>query len=249
MSVSQELVGERTDTALRLDGLHNDRGGLGNSGVVVVDHGLHIFDHIQTLEHIGGRNVGDVVEGRARAVSRVHLGGEGQRAEGHAVEAAHEGEDIASARVLSRELDGSLDGVGAGGAAELDLIAQTAGLDDFFLKRLDELALGHGVHIERVDNAVGCEIVDHLLLDVRIVVAVVDGAGAAEEIDILGAVLVGEHRALRVGEYLGEVAAIRAHRGFVLFKSLCVHGNIPSICYCIEFLIKSLSFPRSISSS
>ena len=144
------------------------------------------------------------------------------------MEAAHESKDVASARVLSRELDGSLNAVGACRSAELDLVAQAARLDDFLLERFDELALGNGVHIQRVDDAVGRKVVDHLLLDVGVVVAVVDRARAAEEVNILGAVLVLEDSALCVGKDLGKVAAIGAHYGFILFKRFCVHGNIPS---------------------
>ena len=76
------------------------------------------------------------------------------------------------------------------------------------LQGLDELALGHSVHIESVDNAVGGEVLNHLLLDVLVVVAVVNRARAAEKVDIVYAVLVSDNSALGVGEHLGKVSAV-----------------------------------------
>ena len=220
---AKELVGEGTDAALRLQGLHHDRRRLVHRGVVVVKQGLHVGEHVQPLEHIGSGNVGDVAERGAAAVAGVHLGGQRQRAEGHAVEAAHEGKHVSSARFLSGELERRLDGVGARGTAELDLVFQAARLDDFLFQRLNKVALGNGVHIQRVDNAVAGKVLRHLLLDVGVVVTVVHRARTAEKVDVVVTVLIGQGRAHRIGKHLGKVSAVGAYFGFIGFKCACVH--------------------------
>ncbi len=221
----QKFVGERTDAALCLQRLHHDSRRLFGGGMVVVDQGLHVCKHIQALEHIRSRNVGHVAEGRAAAVARVHLGGQRQCAEGHAVEAAHKRKHISSAGFLSGELERRFDGVGAGGTAELDLVFEAARLNDLLFERLNKLTLGDRVHIQRVDDAVGGEIIHDLLLDIRIVVAVVHRACAAEKVDILCAVLIGEGGAHSVGEHLGKMSAIGADLRLIGFECACIHTH------------------------
>ena len=61
--------------------------------------------------------------------------------------------------------------------------------------------------------------------NILVVVAVVEAACAAEEVDVLFPVLVVEERPLGGGEYRGEVAAVGAHLGLVLLEGLGVHGS------------------------
>lgn len=89
------------------------------------------------------------------------------------METAHQGEHVGAAGDLAGQLQGRLHGVGAGGAGEHDLEVQSPGLEDVGLEELDEFALGFGVHIHGVDDAVSGQVVADLVLDIVVIVAVV----------------------------------------------------------------------------
>ena len=64
---------------------------------------------------------------------------------------------------------------------------------------------------------------EELLLDVVIVMTVIQGAGPAEKVDIGTAVLIRHRCALGVFEHGGEMAAVGANVGFILFKNAVFH--------------------------
>ena len=139
------------------------------------------------------------------------VAGDGERAERHAVEGVGEGDDRLAALDLAGQLERGLDGVGAGRAGEHDLVVQAARAQDHVLERLQERALGRGRHVQAVGDAVALDVVDQRAFQHRVVVAVVERAGAGEEVEVRVAVLVVHVAALRAVEDGGPAAAVAAH--------------------------------------
>src|SRR5699024_2724681 len=81
---------------------------------------------------------------------------------------------------------------------------------DLLVEGLEGLAAHVGEHVQAVHDAVLEIVVDDDLLQLGVVVAVVQGAGAGEEVDVLLAVLGGQHGALGVGEHGGPAAGVAA---------------------------------------
>ena len=157
-------------------------------------------------ERVGGRDPAVLVRerhavdlGRERpeaGLVRVRLRGEREREERAAVEASLEADHGGPLRVAARELDGVLDGLGAG-------------VEERRLRRAGERrdrgqALGVlDVDLVRDDREVGVEEARGLLLhrrdDARVRVADVEAADAAREVDERVAVDVGEQRPVAFG--------------------------------------------------
>ena len=158
------------------------------------------------------------------------VGGEGDRAQRHAVKGAHQGKDVLAFFHLAGQLQSGLHSVGAGGAGELQLIGKPPGLEDLFLIKLDKLPLGACVHVQGVHHPVLLQILHQPVPDQVRVVAVVQGPGPAEEVNILPPLLVIEKGPLGGGEHRGEAAAVGPHLRLVALKGLCVlrtHGYHP----------------------
>src|SRR3546814_18367743 len=83
----------------------------------------------------------------------------GEGAEGDAVEAVCEGDDIRPPGHLARQLQRGLDRVGAGRTGELQAVVHPARLQDQLLEALDEGGLGLGVHFEAVSDPAAQELV------------------------------------------------------------------------------------------
>jgi hypothetical protein len=79
---------------------------------------------------------------------------------------------------------------------------------------LQEVSLRHRVQVEAVQESAFLNIFRDGLNDMGIVVPVVQGAGAGEEVDELPAVLIRHMGAMRHREYRGKTAAVGAHFGF-----------------------------------
>ncbi|MDF5797333.1 hypothetical protein P4203_26215 [Pseudomonas aeruginosa] len=78
----------------------------------------------------------------------------------------------------------------------------------------EELALGGGVQVEGVGHAVGRQIRDQRIAHARVVVAIVQGAGAGEEVEVFAAIFAADPAALGGIEHQGQVAAVHPHVGF-----------------------------------
>src|SRR5690606_37587941 len=135
------------------------------------------------------RHRGGVHEGDAGAAALHRVAGHRQRAKGHAVEGAGEGDDRLAAGDLPGQLERRLDGVGTPGPGEPHLVVEAAGPEDLLGERGQEITARSGEHVERVDDLVVREVLKQRLLQLRVVVAVVERAGAGEEVEVLGTVL------------------------------------------------------------
>src|SRR6185312_8060446 len=100
------------------------------------------------------------------------------------VVAAHEGEDSAAPGHLAGELQSGLDRVGPGGTGERDAVVETAGLQDLAGEGLQEGGRGRGVQVEPVGHPVLDDVVDQGGLDQVVVVPVVEGTGAGQEVEV-----------------------------------------------------------------
>ena len=138
------------------------------------------------------------------------------------------GEHVGAAGDLAGQLQGRLHGVGAGGAGEHDLEVQSPGLEDVGLEELDEFALGFGVHIHGVDDAVSGQVVADLVLDIVVIVAVVQRTCAAEEVNVVVALIVGHDGALGCFEDGGEFAAVGPHFALIGFEYCLFHTIAPT---------------------
>ena len=93
-----------------------------------------------------------------------------------------------------------------------------ARLEDHFLEALEEARLGAGVHVQAVGHAVIGQVADQCPLHVVGVMAVVQGAGTGEEIEIFAAGLVPHAVAAGPFEGRGEAAAVAADAGFNIIE-------------------------------
>src|SRR5699024_687081 len=96
---------------------------------------------------------------------------------------------------------------------------------------LEEVALGDGVHVHRVGDPVPGQVLQEGLLEDRVVVPVVQGTGAREEVDVALAVLGPLVRAARGVEDDRPVPAVAAYLGLAGGEDLCVgvaHERGPS---------------------
>src|SRR5699024_2964785 len=158
-------------------------GGIAQRGRVVGDPGAAARRGLERqTDHVRQRHAGPLAEGLVR--------GRGEGAEGHAVEAVAEGDDLAPPGGQTGQLQRRFDGVGARGPHELHLVVHPARGEDHLLEPGNEVPLRGGVGVQAVCHAVRPEEVDHRLLHRRVVVAEVQHAGPGEEVDVAGAVLV-----------------------------------------------------------
>src|SRR5699024_10947533 len=191
---AQPLGAGGVDAALALDGLDDPRGGPVQAAAAVraptpaVPEVRSDLAEVLVEAHRPGAHQRD-----AGAAALHRVAGDGQGAERHAVEAVGEAHDGLAAGDLAGQLQRRLDGVGAAGAGEGDLVVQAAGLEDLLVEGLEELAAHVGEHVQAVHDAVLEVVVDDDLLELGVVVAVVQGAGTGEEVDVLLAVLGGQH--------------------------------------------------------
>src|SRR5690554_8095858 len=80
------------------------------------------------------------------------------------------------------------------------------------MEGLEKALLGFGVHVQTMGQAIAVQILDQRLLDDRVVVPVVEGAGTGEEVDI-GLAFGGDQLgATRLLEYHREGTAVAANR-------------------------------------
>ena len=224
LDLVQPVSAGDVDAALGLDRLDQERGrrglpagGVGEGGGVLGQGGLPAGGSLEgQAHHVRERHPGPLPEGVVR--------GRGEGAQGHAVEAVAEGDDLAPTGGEPRELQRRLDGVGAGGAHELHLVVHAAGSEDLLLELLDEVPLGGGVGVQGVSDTVRLEEVDHGALHARVVVPEVQHPRPGEEVDVGGAVLGDLTGVRRRSEHGGIRAAVPADLGFMLLEDAGVHG-------------------------
>jgi hypothetical protein len=112
---------------------------------------------------------------------------------------------------LAGDLQRRLHRIGAGRPRELHPVVETARLQNVAVQHLQELRLGLGVQVERMRDAVHGDVVEKLLLQVRVVVPVVERARAGEKVEQRVTLGVVDPRALALGEHVGNRARVALH--------------------------------------
>src|SRR5690606_24267391 len=100
------------------------------------------------------------------------------------------------------------------------------------LEAFDEVALGGGGHVESVDHPAAAKVLDERVDDRWVVVAVVEGTGAGEEVEVATTVFARQLRSVRRPEDGGPGAAVSADLRLEAFERLqgesvlrCVVGD------------------------
>jgi hypothetical protein len=135
--------------------------------------------------HVAQRNAGRIAE--------LAVAGQCQRTQRYTMKTVGERDDALTAGNVARQLDRRFDSIGAGRPGELELVLQVAGLQHAIFERLQEVLLRAGGHVETVHDTVFHQIVDGGLLQYRVVVPVVQCAGAGEKVDVFASSLVCQH--------------------------------------------------------
>ncbi len=133
--------------------------------------------------------------------------------------AVGKGDDVGAALDHPGQLESGFHGVGAGGPGELNLVLVVAGSEDGVAELLQKGPLGGGGLVQPVNDTVALQIGDHRLGDLGVIVAVVEHAGAGEEVQVAVAAFVEHFRAFRGVEHRGEGADVAADFGFHFFKN------------------------------
>ena len=216
----QPAVGRDDRAPFALDGLDEDGGGFGDPGVGVLELVFEVGGAVQAAAF------GRLGEGAAVAVGvgqemdlgeeRQEIGPErlaaceGERAGGHAVVGALEGDQGDAAGVVLGQLDGAFDGVGPGRTGE-EQAAELGGEDG--AQGFDQRLAGRAGDVERVRQ------VSHLVAggieDRGVRVADVEDPGAAEEIDVDVAVDVLDRGPAAAAQGHGQAARVGDGRAFV----------------------------------
>ena len=220
-----EELGRRHDVAaFALDGLDEDGGDLfGREDRLeeLVFEDLDAFDvagvrllAVSAAVAVGVGDVGDAAGQRSEALFLDGLGaGERERAHGAAVEAAEEGDELVAAGVIAGQLEGGLDGLGAG-VAEVDAFGLAAGGEGGELLGEVDHVLVIEVGAGHVDEAFGLPA--NGFDDARVAVAGGDDGDAGVEVEEAVAVDVVDHGAFAVVDdqrVVARVAGARARRG------------------------------------
>ncbi len=215
----QPLEAGGVDAPLALHRLHDHGRGQVQAAAAVCQHGLEQVESIHVLAHITVEGQPeDTVERHARPLALHGVAGHRQRAQRHAVKGVREGHHVFAAGDEPRQLQGAFHRVGAGGPRKQHLVGHPAGFEDHLVEPLQEGFLGLRRHVQPVGHPVACDILDQRILHVVGIVAVIQRAGAGEEIHVFPAVPVPDPVILGLAEHLGEGTRIAAYIRFEFFK-------------------------------
>ena len=178
-------------SALALHQLDDHRRRLVDPARGIGEQPVDIGDRVDVAAEVAViRHDGDALQRDAGGAAEMLVAGRRERADGHAVEAVGEADDVRAPRHLAGDLKRRLYRIRAGRAGELHHVVEVARLKDDLLHRLQERLLGDGVEVEAVRHPVRLDVADERLLQDRIVVPVIQRAGAGEEIQVAAAVYV-----------------------------------------------------------
>ena len=211
--------------AFALNHLNNYCSRLVDTAARVAEHLVHHGDGVDLVtEVVGVGHAADVSQRYAGSAAVMAVTGGSQCTDGATVEAIGKADDIAAAGYLASQFQGCFNGVGAGRAAELDLVrAQATRLQDHAVEGLQEALFGVGVHVQAVGDAVIFQVLDQRLFQDRVVVPVVQGAGTGQKVDVALAFAGHQLGATGLLEDHRERAAVAANIRFVfleLFKGI-----------------------------
>ena len=209
----QPLEAGHVDAALALDGLDKHGGRMIGAAARVVQHAIQVVRgvHARAMVAVVGQ------EGRAhRRQTAVAVA--------RAVSSVREGHHRIPARDVARELEGRLHRAGTCRPRRLHRVGQVALPQDEPFERLRERLCRVRRPVQPVRDGIGRRVVPQPPPERRMVVAVVERACAAEEIDVALAVRVHQRGAGRPGEHGRERTAIAAEIGFQLLEHV---GHLP----------------------
>jgi hypothetical protein len=183
--VTQPPGSGHVDAAFTLHGLDDDGGRLVEPAAPVVQQPLQE----QEVRHPAPQ---PVVERQRCRVWQRHAGpapvervaGDRQRAQGHAVEGIGERDDLGAPGDLAGQFQRCFHRVGPARPRELHPVVQLPRFEYQLAQRGQELPLGDGEHVQRVRDLVGGQVIDQRALERRVVVAVIQRSGAAEEVQV-----------------------------------------------------------------
>ncbi len=141
------------------------------------------------------------------------------------METVGEGDHVLAAGNIARQLQCGFHRVGARGTRELDHELEVTWLEDFLVEGLEELRLCLGMQVETMTDTVGLDVIQQRFLEGRVVVAVVQCAGAGQEVEVLRTILIVQVFALGPVEHAGEGTGVAANFGFNLFKNFHVSSS------------------------
>ena len=219
--VPQPFGAGDVQAAFALHALDDRSGGLVEAGGRVRQRPVEILDRVHARAEIA-------VIGHDRASGQrdaggpavVAVAGGGERPQRDPVEAVGEVDDVGPAGHLAGDLQRRLDRVGAGRAGELDHVVEPARREDDVAQRFQERRLRLGVQIEAHGDAALGQIADQVGPHGRVVVAVVQRAGAGEKVEIAPPAGIPDLGADRLGQQRWKRPRIRLNRGFHLRKHI-----------------------------
>ena len=98
------------------------------------------------------------------------------------------------------------------------------------LEGFEERAFHFCGHVQAVHDAISSDVVEQVLLKGVVVVTVVQGAGAGEEVNVFATVLCDQPCTFCFAEHRGEGADVSAHFGFTAFEHVHIHGALHRRC-------------------
>jgi len=226
LQVLQPAQRRDVDPALALHGLDDHRGRLVQPAAGIVQHALDVGDGVDVRAEVAViRHERGISQRYARRVAELGIGRRRQRAAADAVEPVGERDDVRTPLDLPGQLQRRLDRVGARRAGELQGVLPVARLEQHAVHRFEKALLGAGGHVQAVYHAVGVQILQQAFLEDRIVMAVVQRAGAAEEIDVLVAFLIDQQRTACLAEYHWKRPNVAPHFRLHSVKDFQVHKS------------------------
>ncbi len=147
-----------------------------------------------------------------------HCGG----ALSHAVETIGERHNGLTAGIFARNLQCRFHRIGTGRAGKLHFVLHFTRLEDALVEALQERCFSLGMHVQAMGDAVRLDVFQQGFLKHRVVVPVVQRAGATEEVDVFIAFVVSEDGVLCLGESHRKRAAVATHVGFEFV--IDIHG-------------------------
>src|SRR5690554_393335 len=213
LQVAQPFGRGHVEPAFTLYRLHDDRGREVAAATVVGEHLVEVLGGVGVLAHVAVKgNVGDPLQVDAGAFPVETVGGGGHRAQGDAMEAVAEGNDLGAAGDLAGNFQGRFHAVGAGRPGELGhVVFHAPGNQDVVPQGLQESGLGLGVHVQAMGDAVFFDVGQQRFLQDRIVMAIVEGAGTGEKVQIAIALVVIQVAALSAVENHRKGAGVAAN--------------------------------------
>ena len=121
LQTRQPVEARGVQAAFALNELDDHRGRLVDAARRIGEHPVHVGDRVDLAAEIAViRHHGDALERNTGRAAEMLVAGGGQRADGHAMKAVGEADDVRAAGDLARDFQRGFNGVGSRRAGELD---------------------------------------------------------------------------------------------------------------------------------